>query len=231
MAAVEVQQPLAADAVSPAHVPAMGTAPAASAAKNSSKRGRPKATKARVPHAHPGYQQMIKAALVALNDKKGSSRAAILKHMAQNFKLGEQLPTINAHLRQALRRGVESGFLKHTKGVGASGSFLLAEGKVHKEHKKAKKHVKTKKHVAKKATPAAKKSIGEKPIAEKDKIKKAGKVQKHIKKAATKDVAGAKKPGKKTKGGKKIAKSPKMSKATKAKKPKKIAVPKPKITA
>ncbi|VDK29173.1 unnamed protein product, partial [Anisakis simplex] len=84
---------------------------------------------------HPGYTQMVRAALLALcpptDTKKGASRAAILKYIVQNFTLGEQLGTINAHLRQALRRGVESGNLRHTKGVGASGSFLLVAVKEH----------------------------------------------------------------------------------------------------
>uniref|UniRef100_F1L5J8 Histone H1.X n=1 Tax=Ascaris suum TaxID=6253 RepID=F1L5J8_ASCSU len=215
MAGVEVQQGqvTASTALTPVSSPAADAVAAAPTTKGTRKRGRPKSTKTKMFATHPGYQQMIKAAILAINDKKGSSRAAILKHIAQNFKLGEQLPTINAHLRQALRRGVESGFLKHTKGTGASGSFLLAEPKAHKEHKKVKKHVEKKP------------SSGEKAGTDKE-VKKVEKKKKkkhvHKKKGAGK-AAGVKKTSKKSKGVKKMAKSPKMSKTTKARKPKKMA--------
>lgn len=55
----------------------------------------PKALKSQVKsqHNHPPYGNMIKAALLATQDKKGSSRAAILKYIMQNFAVGEN-PTI-----------------------------------------------------------------------------------------------------------------------------------------
>ena len=64
---------------------------------------------------------------------------------------------VNAHLRQALKRGVATNSLKQVKGTGASGSFRLAEhkaaeGKVKKARKpKAKKASGEKKPAAKKA--------------------------------------------------------------------------------
>uniref|UniRef100_A0A914ZLI7 H15 domain-containing protein n=1 Tax=Parascaris univalens TaxID=6257 RepID=A0A914ZLI7_PARUN len=218
MAGVEVQQGQTTGGTAPtlASSPAAGDVAAAPVTKGTGKRGRPKSSKAKMSPTHPGYQQMIKAAILAINDKKGSSRAAILKHIAQNFKLGEQLPTINAHLRQALRRGVESGFLKHTKGTGASGSFLLAEPKARKEQEKVKKQVEKKS------------SSSEKNRSEKE-VKKVENKKRHVhtKKSAGK-AAGVKKTSKKSKVVKKMAKSPKISKTTKARKPKKMAVPKPK---
>ena len=37
---------------------------------------------------HPPYEQMVKAALVALKDRTGSSAQAIAKYMKANFKSG-----------------------------------------------------------------------------------------------------------------------------------------------
>merc|ERR1712210_299775 len=42
----------------------------------------PKVKKAAKPAAHPPYANMIVASIKALGDKKGSSRQAILKHVA-----------------------------------------------------------------------------------------------------------------------------------------------------
>lgn len=70
---------------------------------------------------------MIRRAITELKDKKGSSRAAILKYILQHFKVGENVVQINSHIRQALKRGVTSGALKQVKGVGASGSFRIGE--------------------------------------------------------------------------------------------------------
>merc|ERR1711927_97107 len=42
---------------------------------------------------HPPYEQMVKAALVALKDRTGSSAQAIAKYMRANFKgLPENMP-------------------------------------------------------------------------------------------------------------------------------------------
>lgn len=43
----------------------------------------------KVQHSHPPYGSMIKAAILANPDKKGSSRAAILKYIMQNYEVGE----------------------------------------------------------------------------------------------------------------------------------------------
>lgn len=50
-------------------------------------------SQAKSQHSHPPYGNMIKAALLAAQDKKGSSRAAILKYIMQNFAVGEN-PTL-----------------------------------------------------------------------------------------------------------------------------------------
>merc|ERR1712012_1371764 len=55
---------------------------AAAAAPKAKKAAKPKA-----PAAHPPYAAMIKAAVKALADKKGSSRQAILKYICANYKV------------------------------------------------------------------------------------------------------------------------------------------------
>jgi len=74
--------------------------------------------------SHPKYAEMIKAALQTLNDRGGSSRAAILKYVLANYKITEPT-TANQHLKVALKNGVASQLFKQTKGTGASGSFKL----------------------------------------------------------------------------------------------------------
>lgn len=166
-----------------------------------------KAAKPKKPSAHPKYSEMIKASVVALKERGGSSRQAVLKYILAHYNVGKDEKTVNAHLKMALRAGVKNGSLKQSKGTGASGSFRLGETKA----KQAKK-VKKPKAAAKK--PKAKKPKAKKPAGEK-KVKKA----KSPKKAKT--------PAKKPKAVKpKKAKSPKKAKAAKPKKaksPKKAA--------
>merc|ERR1712079_478923 len=104
----------------------------------------PKAKKA--PAAHPKYSVMIAAAITALKDRTGSSRAAILKHIVANNKVDATKAA--TQVRLALKRGVAKGALK----------MASAKGK------------KAKKPAAKKAAkkPAAKK-VAKKPAAKKAK--------------------------------------------------------------
>jgi len=75
--------------------------------------------------SHPKYSDMIKSALKSLNDRSGSSRAAILKFVLANYSLDPI--QANQHLKLALKNGVKAKYFKQTKGNGASGSFKLAE--------------------------------------------------------------------------------------------------------
>ena len=150
------------------------------------------------PAEHPPYLEMIKAAIVALKERNGSSRQAIEKYIKANYKVGE----VGSHLKMALKRGAASGKLLHTKGVGASGSFKVA-----KEEKKEKKPAKKpKKPAAKKVAkkPAAKKPAAKKPAAKKKPAKKTA-VKKPSKKSTPKKTA-AKKPAAKKATGKKTKK-------------------------
>ena len=140
------------------------------------------------PADHPKYSEMIAAAIAALKERTGSSRQAIVKYIAANYKVGENAGT---HVKLALKRGVASGALKQVKGAGASGSFKNVEKAKPKAKKPAAKKPaakKVKKPAAKK--PAAKKATpkkAKKPAAKKATPKKAKKPA--AKKAAKKPAA------------------------------------------
>lgn len=140
--------------------------------------------------AHPPYKQMVKKAISELKEKGGSSRQAILKYVVAHFKVDPK--SGNNHVKNALVSGVKAGHFKRVKGVGASGSFKLAEKAV-----KAKKVTKPK--VKKVSKPTANKSV--KPKAKKS-VKRISKPKnsKVAKKTAKPKV---KAPAKKTKTAKK----------------------------
>merc|ERR1712012_306371 len=126
----------------------------------------PKAKKA--PAAHPKYSVMIAAAITALKDRTGSSRAAILKHIVANNKVDAAKAA--TQVRLALKRGVAKGALKMASAKGKNaGSYKLVKVV---EPKKVKK---VKKPAAKKAAkkPAAKKAAPKKKPAAKKAPKKA----------------------------------------------------------
>ena len=131
------------------------------------------------PADHPPYIEMIKAAIVALKERNGSSRQAIEKYIKGNYKVGE----VGPHLKLALKRGAAGGKLLHTKGVGASGSFKVPKGE--KKERKPKKPAVEKKSAAKPKKPAAKKA-GKKAAVKKAANKLA--VKKPVAKKPSKEV-------------------------------------------
>merc|ERR1712014_501436 len=149
----------------------------------------PKAKKA--PAAHPKYSVMIAAAITALKDRTGSSRAAILKHIVANNKVDAAKAA--TQVRLALKRGVAKGALKMASAKGKNaGSYKLV--KVEKPKKPAaKKAAKkpaakkgAKKPAAKKAKKPAAKKAAKKPAAKKAAPKKKPAAKKAPKKAAHK---------------------------------------------
>ena len=84
------------------------------------------------PAEHPKYCVMIAAAIEALNEKKGSSRYAILKYIIANYKVGDNPTAINARVKAGLKAGVKATTLKQVKGTGASGYFKLRKKKAKK---------------------------------------------------------------------------------------------------
>uniref|UniRef100_A0A914XAA3 H15 domain-containing protein n=1 Tax=Plectus sambesii TaxID=2011161 RepID=A0A914XAA3_9BILA len=192
-------------------------APKATPKKASPKKKAAGASKAKAPASHPTYQAMIKAAITHLKEAKGSSRAALLKYILQNYKVGDNVKLVNSRIRAALKRGVTAGGLKQVKGTGASGSFRLGD-KAKKaavaKPKKAKKAAKPKKAAAEGA--AAKPKKAKKPATPK-KAAAAKKPKTPKKKASPKKPKAAKKsPAKK-------AAKPKKASPKKAAKPKKAA--------
>lgn len=139
---------------------------------DSTKPAKPKSTKPKAPPSHPKYTEMIASAIKSLNQKGGSSKAAIMKYITANYKVGDNSPRINGNIKYALRQGVLKHTFAQTKGVGASGSFKLRKAeksKVEKKQKKVKKPAK----------------VGKKPATKKPKTVKS-------KKSSTKSVKPAK---------------------------------------
>merc|ERR1712219_49209 len=110
--------------------------------------------------AHPPYEKMVKAALVALKDRTGSSTQAIAKYMKANYDLPENFAK---SLSRFLKKFVESGKLVKVKA-----SYKL--GSLKTEPKPKKKKVAKKK--APKKTTAPKKKVAKKPKKPKKKVVK-----------------------------------------------------------
>lgn len=194
------------------------TAPApAAAAPVAPKSPKKKSSKPKTPASHPKYIDMVQAAISNLKERGGSSRQAILKYIAANYKVGNNQALVNSRLKVALKGGVKAGALKQSKGTGASGSFRLGA----KPEKKVVKKKAVKKPKAKKPKAAAKKPKAKSPKKKKV-VKKAAGEKKAVKpkKAKTPKKAKAPKPKK--------AKSPKKAKTAK---PKKAKTPKKKAAA
>merc|ERR1711950_45535 len=109
--------------------------------------------------AHPKYSVMVAAAITALKDRTGSSRAAILKHVVANNKVDAAKAA--TQVRLALKRGVAKGALKMASAKGKNaGSYKLVKVEKPKKVKKVKKPAakKAAKKPAPKKKPAAKKA-------------------------------------------------------------------------
>ena len=78
----------------------------AAVAPGSPKAAKPKkATKAKAaaaPRSHPVYADMVKRAITELKEKKGSSRAAILKYIVTHYKVGENLIQVSIYIFEFL---------------------------------------------------------------------------------------------------------------------------------
>merc|ERR1711863_217720 len=83
------------------------------------------AAKPKAPAAHPPYAAMIKAAIKALGDKKGSSRQAILKYVCANYKVDAAKAA--GRVRIALKKLVTSKAIVAAAAAGkkGAGSFKL----------------------------------------------------------------------------------------------------------
>ena len=108
------------------------------------------------------YEKMIKAAIVALKDRTGSSTPAIAKYMKANYDLPDNF---GKTLSRLLKKFVEDGKLVKVKASYKLGS-LKAEPKkkkaAPKKKKVVKKGVKPKKAPKKKVAPKKKKAAPKK---------------------------------------------------------------------
>ncbi|WKX93431.1 hypothetical protein Q1695_011028 [Nippostrongylus brasiliensis] len=113
---------------------------------------------------HPPYTEMVQKAIAELKDRSGSSKVAILRYLVDNYQLGDNVNKINTNIRAALRKGVEKGELKQVSGVGASGSFKIAEKR--NAAPKVKKPIvkKAKESGARAAAPKRKAAAPKKPV-------------------------------------------------------------------
>ena len=132
-----------------------------------------------------------------LNEKGGSSKAAIMKYINANYKVDEKAAN---HVKVALRRMLNKKELVHasSKSHGASGSFKLP-AKESAATKPAKKTSPKKKSPAKKAAAAAAAPAVAKPAEKKAASPKKAKKSPAKSKVAKKSPAkkAAKKPAKK----------------------------------
>lgn len=176
-----------------------------------------KTPKPKKPASHPKYSEMIKAAIVHDASRNGASRQSIQKYVKKNYKVGDN---VDVQIKLALKRLVENGMLRQTRGMGASGSFKLTKPEEAPKPKKAAPAVKPKKAAR---PPKPKKVIKAKKTKAQEKPKKPApkKVKKVTKKApATK---AKKAPVKKTKPAKSKPKPTKKTVKAKAKPAKKTS--------
>lgn len=171
-----------------------------------------KAPKLKKSASHPKYSDMIKEAIVHDASRNGASRQSIQKYVKKNYKVGDN---VDVQVKLALKRLVESGMLRQTRGTGACGSFKLTKTEDSKNPRKAAPPPKSKKALKPskpKTVPKPKK--GPKTL---EKPKKA--VAKKVRKVGKKAIpAKAKKAtAKKTKTAKPKPKPAKKAPKTKAK--------------
>ena len=160
------------------------------------------AKKPKAKPSHPKTSQMVDAAIKALKERKGSSLAAIKKHIVANNKVdGDKIAPF---IRRYIKKAVTDGTLVQTKGIGANGSFKLASAVKETKPKstpKKKKAAPKKAATKKTATPKKKKAVKktatkskkEKKPAKSPKKPKAPKPKKAASKPKTKKAAPKKK--------------------------------------
>ena len=201
---------------------AVAPAPAASPKKAKKTAAKKPATTATSKANHPPMAKMVTSAIEALNEKKGSSLAAIKKYIVGHYALDieKQAKYINKALKAAIEKQV---IVVRGHGNGLNNRFRLGKPAV----KTTKKTKTTKKPAVEKSTTA---KVKKPKVAAK---KEQAKVEKTVKKTAKKKPAAEKKvttpkkakPAKVKTGGKSPvavkAPKPKKSTATKAKPSKK----------
>ncbi|KAI9319439.1 hypothetical protein BX666DRAFT_2025733 [Dichotomocladium elegans] len=179
---------------------------------------------AKRPAEHPPYESMIKAAILSLKERKGSSRPAIKKYILANYKVSPGAH-FDTQVSAAIKRGASKNVFALPKGLSGTVKLVKPEKKAPAEKKDKKE--KPEKKVAAAAEPkvpatsTAKKSAPKKPLAVKKTAaaKKAALAKKKPSKEKTSAKGNVKAPKKKTTtaaGAKKTAAAKKKTAATKA---------------
>merc|ERR1712210_396385 len=84
-----------------------------------------KATKPKVPAAHPPFASMIATAIKALKERNGSSRQAILKYIVANNKIGDAAKA-QVRVRVALKKMITAKKVVAGGAAGKEGGQLQA---------------------------------------------------------------------------------------------------------
>ena len=81
---------------------------------------------------------MVNRAIKALNEKRGSCRANIVKYIMRIYKPIETPPMVDQSVKLTLKEGVQKGVYKQRSGTGARGFFMLAKKQPKKQRNKKK---------------------------------------------------------------------------------------------
>lgn len=96
---------------------------------------------------HPPYYEMIDTAVIALNEKYGSSLQAIKKYLAEHYNIDTKKKAL--HIKRYVNSALDNGQYVQSAGSGASGRVRIAhdenDRKPEKKEKKADKPVAAKK--------------------------------------------------------------------------------------
>ncbi|CAG8575665.1 16759_t:CDS:2 [Racocetra fulgida] len=141
----------------------------------------------------PTYEEMIREAIIVLKDRKGSSRQAIKKYIANTYNIEDNV-TLTQSFRRALNKGVEKGLFEFY-----SGPKVEKSPTVTKATKAAEPSKKTKVNVSKPKT-TKKASVAKKTPAEKAKkrVSKRGAVKRTAAAKSSKKSTAAKRPKRST---------------------------------
>lgn len=106
---------------------------------------------------HPPYYEMIDTAVIALNEKYGSSLQAIKKYLAEHYNIDTKKKAL--HIKRYVNSALDNGQYVQSAGSGASGRVRIAHDENDRKQKSEKKEKKADKPVA-----AKKKTTNPKPL-------------------------------------------------------------------
>ena len=78
--------------------------------------------------AYSSYSEMVSSTIIALKERKGSTRKSILKYMIATYDLNEEVASVQ--IKKALRSSVENGTLKQMQDKGKNVYFRVNISKI-----------------------------------------------------------------------------------------------------